>query len=276
MLDAVVIGAGIFGSLITRALRRSGLEVVTIDARRKGAGSPPAACLMRYGWFSALGKEVYVPALQKLDDLVGVQELTFQINNLKSATIQWCNPKQLLLDRSEIREGDVFRIWPERGHWLVSLSNQKLEPILLQTKLVIVAAGIWTKLLVPEIDVVGQAGVAWLWPTGKIELPKIKVWAPYKQLVAFNRGDGLWVGDGTSLQELDAARKYQSRIRCERFISAPATSNPRELFGYRPYVKGAKPCFLKEIKRGLWIATGGAKNGTLAAGWCADQIARAV
>ena len=35
-----------------------------------------------------------------------------------------------------------------------------------------------------------------------------------------------------------------------------------------------KPCLLEEIRPGLWVASGGAKNGMLAAGWAAHEICR--
>jgi glycine/D-amino acid oxidase-like deaminating enzyme len=274
MIDAVVIGAGIFGSLITRVLRQGGLNVFLIDSRREGAGSPPAACLMRPSWFSALGKDVYVPALQRLDDLVGVQELTFRVNKLKTTVVQWCDPKRVLLEQVDSSEA-VSHIERSGAGWQVNFARWPTpEPVI--AKLVVVAIGVWTPLLFPEIKVEGQAGVAWLWPHEAIEDPFIQVWAPFKQIVAFNRGDGLWVGDGTAVHSLGPKRFEASKRRCLGALSRKPLTEPVPLFGIRPYVSDSKPCLLRQMYRGLWVATGGAKNGTLAAGWCADQIARAV
>jgi glycine/D-amino acid oxidase-like deaminating enzyme len=273
--DAIVIGAGIFGSLITQALRQSGLEVFVVDARRDGAGSPPAACLMKPGWYSALGKDIYAPSLQKLDSLVGVQELTFRVNKLKSTTVQWCNPKRVLLPQIDLTAA-VKRIDRAAGGWQVVFARASPFPEPVVAKLVVVAIGVWTPILFSEIKVEGQAGVAWLWPEEIIEEPFIEVWAPYKQIVAFNRGDGLWVGDGTSVRNWNAGRREASRRRCVGALPQKPSTGPIELFGYRSYVSDSRPCLLRELKPGLWVATGGAKNGTLAAGWCADQITRAV
>ena len=283
MYDAVVVGAGIFGSLITRALRRSGLTVLTVDDRRPDAGSAPAACLMRPSWFSSLGKEVYEPALSKLDELVGVQELSFTVapTNIKTK-VSWCDPKKVLLDQSEVRTVRVSRIERVNDGWFVAFDNSAFDTGLVRhplvpvsARMVIVAAGIWTPMLVPEVDVVGQAGIAWLWPSDDIAEPFIRVWAPYKQIVAFNRGDGLWVGDGTTVRHWNETHRNKAYTRCKDAVGK-TKSAPIGLFGYRPYVQDAKPCFLKEVKKGFWVATGGAKNGTLAAGWCADQITKAV
>jgi hypothetical protein len=233
---------------------------------------------MRPSWFSSLGKDVYEPALKKLDELVGLSEIKFKIP-AGHVTVHWCDPKKVLLSGEEVRAGGARVISRGSDRWEVEISCGSSRPEFVFTRKIIVAAGIWTKLLVPEVDVVGQAGVAWLWPYGTILEPKVKVWAPYKQLVAFNRGDGLWVGDGLSLRNWSAAYDAVSLARCREFIhldKSLVNEQPKRLFGYRPYVKEAKPCCLKEVNKGLWVATGGAKNGTLAAGWCADQLVRAL
>lgn len=279
--DAVVIGAGIFGSLLTRALRKAGLSTLTVDARHANAGSPPAACLMRPSWFSSMGKANYGPALEKLDELVGVQELKFKVRP-GSTRVYWCDPKKVLLDQNECRTGNVTGLAANGKLWEVSIvSGQKLWKA--QAPLVIVAAGIWSNLLFPEIgEIQAQAGVAWLWPDAKIEEPFIRPWAPYKQIVAFNRGDGLWVGDGTSVKNWNDHYKQASLERCRTAVKASLAGAeghavvPDALFGYRPYVKGPDPCMFKQVRKGVFVATGGAKNGTLAAGWCVNQLLKAI
>lgn len=273
--DAVVIGAGIFGSLISRALQKEGKRVLTVDDRRENAGSPPAACLMRPSWFSSLGKDVYDPALKKLDELVGVQDIKFKLA-VGSVTVHWCDPVRVLCPVGYVAHDTVSRITPcRKTQWEVGFNLREPEVV----PLVVVATGIWSKLLVPDVEVTAQAGVSWLWPGADIPAPFIKAWAPYKQIVAFNRGDGLWAGDGTSLRYWSAEAEAASLARCRHELFArkalPPNEAPKQLFGYRPYVRHVKPCLLKQIKKGFWIATGGAKNGTLAAGWCADQIVRA-
>lgn len=273
-MDAIVVGAGIFGSLIARALRRSGRKVLVLDDKRRDAGSAPAACLMRPSWFSSLGKDVYDPALKILDDLVGVQDLKFLVTSKLATTVHWCDPKRVLLDQNEVRTGCVGGMELQKdGSWSVWATHQDGGRCY-SARLVVVAAGIWTPLLFPEIEVTGQAGVAWLWPAGRIEEPFIRVWAPYKQIVAFNRGDGLWIGDGTTVRHWSRCHEEAALRRCIKALGNIEVP-PKRLFGYRPYVKDSKPCLLKELRPGLWIATGGAKNGTLAAGWCADQVIRA-
>ena len=44
------------------------------------------------------------------------------------------------------------------------------------------------------------------------------MWAPYKQIVAFNRGDGLWAGDGTSHVLSKDEAKFVFEKGCEHII----------------------------------------------------------
>lgn len=154
---------------------------------------------------------------------------------------------------------------------------------MLEARNIIVAAGIWTERLLRQVAQQGQRGMALLFPELHPERGKIKVWAPYRQLVGFDRGDGLWVGDGTAIkaENWDDERTRQVYNRERQFgdqvmgtLGLSPNDGARLLHGIRPYAKGHKPCLLQEVEPGLWAASGGAKNGTLAAGWAAHEIAR--
>lgn len=279
MYDVAVIGAGIFGSLITRALKKAGMSVVTIDAGLPSSGSRPAACLMKPSWFSSLGRETYEPALKKIDELVGVSEIAFKLLPTKAqATVYWADPAKVLLGVLDVDVviGRVKQIVSTTIGYQLDLQDDDA----ISAKRVVIAAGVWTPLL-SEVQVTGMAGTAWLWANEHIDQPLIQPWAPFKQIVAFNRGDGLWVGDGTSIKRWNDNYRLGSKIRCmgavKKSLSKKA-DEPRVLFGYRPYVSrtDGKPCLLQQTRPGLWVATGGAKNGTLAAGWAADQLVKAL
>lgn len=265
--DVAVVGAGLFGSIIAKALRGLGKSVVVFDARYPEAGSKPAACLMKPGWFSALGKAVYDPALATLERLYGLQELQFRVSTGVKVKVFWVSPAKIL---SEPHEVGPVRLLRRGKHWVFGADDQ------FEARMVVVAAGIWTSLLVPEVQQKGQAGVAFLWPQETIEQPFVKVWAPYKQIVGFNRGDGLWISDGTAIlrRNWTGAREEQCLNRCVRAVGQDLDhSPPVRLFGIRPY-HAMKPCYLAEVRPQLWVATGGAKNGTLAAAWCAHELVR--
>lgn len=289
MTDTIIIGGGLFGQIIAAELRAQGQTVRVIDNREPMAGSRPAACLMKPSWFSALGKEVYEPSLALLDRLYGVRDLPFDVTvgktgKLAEATVHWCDPAKILAGPTE--HWSVTRIGEKMdGGRFVEVSGpgpaRSLERVFARN--IVVAAGIWTERLLPQVAQQGQRGMALLFPELHPERGRIKVWAPYRQLVGFDRGDGLWVGDGTAIkaenwddertrQVYDRERQFGDRVMGTRGL-AP-NDGARLLHGIRPYAKGHKPCLLQEVEPGLWAASGGAKNGTLAAGWAAHEIAR--
>lgn len=261
MIDIAIIGGGLFGSIIAKAFPDR--DVAVFDDAQPTAGSRPAACLLKPSWYSSLGKGVYQPALKLLDDFYGVSDIQFK-TVVGKVTVHWCNPR-VILQRPTHSER-VSSIDKKGGKFIVHADKEY------QAKNVIVAAGIWSVGLVPlAVKLFGQAGIAYLWPHEAVEQPFIKVWAPYRQLVVFNRGDGVWAGDGTAIRAENWSDKHESAC-LSRCTKAFETTSPRSrLFGVRPYVD-AHPCYLKQHAPGLWVATGGAKNGTIAAAWCAHEL----
>lgn len=263
--DAIIVGGGLFGQIIARALRAEGRDVAVYDDRRPEAGSIPAACLMKPSWFSGLGKDVYEPSLKLLDDLFGVKDVAFNLIPTRAqATVHWCDPVDIL--EGPRCPATVEEVCP--GYIMAG-------GVRIEADLIVVAAGVWTEKLLPQYKQTAQKGVAFLWPEMKT-VPAIQVWAPYRQLVRFNRGDGLWVGDGTAIKagNWTREREQQSLHRCTAYAAQYTHGElpPTFLPGLRPYAKGHKPCLLEEVSPGLWVASGGAKNGTVAAGYCAHVI----
>lgn len=272
MRDVVVIGAGLFGCVIARALRSQGMDVEILDDRRENAGSKPAACLMKPSWFSSLGPKVYRPALDMLSSLYDVQDLSMRVGPA-NALVHWIEPTSILGGET-VTKGTVIKISQADEGWRVEYRNPMNSEIDFTARKVIVAAGIWSSELVPVQDLSPRWGVAFCWD-GQIEQGSITPWAPYRQLVSFNRGPNeIWASDGTATK----VWKDELATVCERRVSdATKLGKPdRVLLGIRPYVKDAKPAYLREHMPGLWVATGGAKNGTLAAGWCAAQLVDAL
>jgi glycine/D-amino acid oxidase-like deaminating enzyme len=275
MHDAVIVGGGLFGQIIAAGLRSQGRDVLVLDRGEKEAGSRPAACLMKPSWFSGLGKDVFEPSLQLLDQLYGVRDLQFQLWPTRAlATVHWCDPKMILAP--ETRAENVVAVRPGQ------VETERGE--IISARLVVVAAGVWVQELLAQYPQQAQKGAAYLWP----DLPSghnpnfISPWAPYRQLVGFDRGDGYWMGDGTAIKAANWTpdRETMTYQRCASAIGRIGfldleTGFARKMVGMRPYAKGHKPCLLEEVQPGLWVASGGAKNGTLAAGWAAHRIMEA-
>lgn len=278
--DTLIVGGGLFGKITADALKAQGQRVIIIDESHEHAGSKPAACLMKPSWFSSLGHDVYEPSLKLLDELYGVQDLQFAVGKTVPATVHWVDPAKILTVTDRHRFLSAFH---DGQFWMCDIEH--LSPHFaakrstFMARNLIVAAGIWTNEVLEKIKGVqyrvpglkAQYGVSFYTP-GQIAKPFIQPWAPYRQLVAFNiQPDTVWVGDGTALSELSAERVEQCRERCfEALPSEPEVHVQR--IGARPYVKGVKPALLEDLERGLYVLTGGAKNGTLAAGYCAAKL----
>lgn len=284
--DTIVIGAGLFGSCIARALKNIDQDVLVLDDAQEGRGSKPAACLMKPSWLGGMKREDRDRALGWLDAAYGVQDLSFKVS-VGSAKAHWVPPRSILAPWGVVR-GTVTLIREyDRGWEVYYASGMEVA----YCRKVVVAAGVWSdqvlrcvttksgpKGCLPPLQVAAQAGLASLYYGTQVE-PTIRPWAPYKQLVKFNRGDGAWCGDGTAIKAAnwDSARTEQVARREDLFVhglGGPLPGTVR-LFGLRPYVKemGGNPAYLQEHAPGLWVATGGAKNGTIGAAWCATELA---
>jgi hypothetical protein len=286
-LDAIIIGGGLFGSVIEAKLNHMGMTTAIIDAEKQMRGSKPAACLMKPSWFSGMGSAVYNPALELLDEMFGIQDLTFEVRATKSGklsketTVHWINPRHILTHNKENRilgrVEEYLKDTPET--WVVRyLDANTGNPKSLSAHNLIVAAGIWTEKLTgnSKHKQVGQVGAAFKWKD-HVPKPYIFPFAPYRQIVAFNIDDYVWFGDGTAIKQENWSQEHidRSMYRMVHHFPGPK-EDAHYIEGIRPYHKGSKVCLLDNPEAGLWVASGGAKNGTLAAGYCAHVISEAL
>ena len=274
----VVVGGGLFGCITAAALRSIGENVVVIDDHRPRRGSDPAACLIKPGWVSSMPKEQFDQSIKLLDDLYGVQDIHFQVNGLVTSKVFWVDPKSILKKPDVV--GTVLGVFGTRTDgWKIQFNaddedgNSFDNPRTIYAQKVILCCGAWAEELAKGVvSVVGQVGQASSY-LGQVATPTIDVWAPYKQLVKFNRTpQHVWVGDGAAIitKNWDAGHISRNEERCDR--AAGGLPLVQRQTGIRPYVKDAKPCFLKEASPDLWVLTGGAKNGTVAAAWAARRL----
>lgn len=282
MLDVIIVGGGLFGSIAAANLRSSGMDVLVLDDGRPRSGSRAAGCLMKPSWLSKMGKANVDKSFEVLDRLYGLKTVELWAGPLK-VNAQWVNPDLVmnhgsgdLFDQSgKVRQDYIKAEVVEVGSGYVKCwvpSKQHAAPgMIFHARHVIVAAGAWTKELIPSCEVVGKVGVSVRLAHPPVD-NRIEAWAPYKQLVRFAAEGFAWAGDGTAI--LDAnwtrARREQSLKRILTFAGKAASGEVRE--GIRPYVKTEDPAALKQEAFGLWSLTGGGKNGTAAAGWAAAQL----
>lgn len=268
--DAIVVGAGLFGSTIARALMDAGMRVEVVDDARPLSGSRPSACLMKPSWFSGLGKDVHEPSLTLLDHLYGLQELVFEVWPIrKRQTVFRVDPLKVLDWGSLVwHRATAVEVGPSH----VGLDNGDR----LEARRIIVAAGYWCGQLLQGVHIQGKQGISYS-ARGTLERNIIKPWAPYKQSVSFQSDPGwIWVGDGTAIKPKNWTdeREEKTLNRCADLVGQ-ARDDLLPARGIRPYVPKVKPCLLERRPDGIWLATGGAKNGMVAAGWAASEILRA-
>ena len=283
MYDTIVVGGGIFGSVIAAHLRAGGQRVLVVGDDRPDSGSKPAGCVMKPSWISSLSEQEYTGGIHLLNDLYGVRTIFFQLRpSGKIVEAQHVNPRAILRGctaHPDYAEATVVSIDAKPGDPVaVAYRMRAVDAIgTVTAHHLVVAAGIWTPELCPWVQTKAQYG--WSFRGPPVHTPIISLWAPYRQVVAFNMDDGWsWSGDGSSLKLESATHERQQKAlhRCHVAMGHdPLRRDTYEVArGARPYADTqGKPCVV--ARRGsVWAVTGGAKNGTIAAAWAARELER--
>lgn len=269
MMDAIVVGSGLFGSIIARHLALSGVQVGLMGDNRAGTASLAAGCVLRPSWAVNMSNNDVEAALALLHLHYPVEE------------------KHLMTHPGRLKRIRVWHIYPQdilTGNNALQATVRSIEPGLVHTndmaipcRWIIVCTGIWGEELVAAMPRV-EAKYGMSIRAKPVSEEMVSIWAPYRQVVAINMKDGCsWIGDGTAVkaESLTEARIEASRARMLDKAGLPRQSWLSSCIGARPYIKGLKdPCYLAidPITR-VVVANGGAKNGTMAAAWAARRIA---
>jgi len=258
-----IVGNGLFGAVTRDLLRKRGIECETIDCGKSLSGSWPAGCLMKPSWLSKVkGRDA---ALELLDELYGLKTIPLAVGG----SLQHVDP-ELILRPPDIW-GAVRSVLPDVGEVIMEDGRVYCGKVL-------VAAGIWSKALLPahfrDVPLVGLQGVSFRLQGG-MPAARLHVWAPFKQAIAFEiASDVTWFGDGTSILRENFGDEHITRAR-ERLpslgLSPGAITDVR--VGIRPAVKGQVGWF-RRVGANCWVSTGGAKNGVVLAAAQALQFVK--
>jgi glycine/D-amino acid oxidase-like deaminating enzyme len=269
--NVVIVGNGLFGSIAATLARAEGHKVMVISDKKSQAASGASGCVLAPSWLTSLERGQIDVAMDVLKSLYTVHDLTFSTNLLKKFDAKRVDPKEVLV------EPDVFDKVDKVGNGFVSCGSKTWKGK------VLVAAGIWCEELLEGLPPMsGLYGASLLIP-GKLEHPKIHVYAPYRQAVAFQMEKNLvWFGDGTALVQktwmkrgagsecIEATRRRAVALGLSKACFDKVKIN----VGIRPYVEGHKAGYFEKVHSNTWVSTGGAKNGTVLAAWQANRFVK--
>lgn len=261
--NIIVVGNGLFGSIAATYARAQGHTVTVISEERKYAASKASGCVLAPSWLSSLDKPDIADAMAVLEYLYTVHPIEFQTNVLAKFKAHRVDPDAVLVKPDVV--GQVTSVTDGSVKYL----NQDGKPGTLRGT-VLVAAGIWSQELITQMPPIkGLYGCSLRIP-GQLVVPRISVYAPYRQAVGFqlNKKE-VWFGDGTALiaKTWDAEereRVAKTTARASDMMEAPI-ARATVFCGARPYVEGHKSGYLEQLSPKLWVSTGGAKNGTVLA-----------
>lgn len=278
MKDAIVIGCGIVGATITKALQLKGMDVLTLDDAQSMGGTAPSGGHLKPSWFGTLSKDEYKPSMELLDELWKLKEEQFVIRptGIKTTVYRVDTDKVLETPRTTGRVTAIGQL----HNYPTVVYSQGMEQHDERCRLLIVATGVWAAALVPSLTVTAKQGVSFRVRGYELCDPFIKPWAPYKQVVAHQQAPNeLWVGDGTAVlaKNWTKERTKQCLDRCIAALGQPPIqAKPPGIWareGLRAYTKPkGNPCLLEQLGPRAWVATGAGKSGTIAAGWAAWRI----
>jgi glycine/D-amino acid oxidase-like deaminating enzyme len=263
--NIAIIGAGVTGSVIARVLERAGHKVAVIDDARPNRATPASAGIIHPKWIDAFKKVEVTEGLMLLDTLYGLQQVWFGAecaNQLSPAQYLW--PEDRIIHRKVARLNGAY----------VILEDDRV----MKADYAIICTGCWANELAGDKihPIRATAGTAFLYDGMRIEKPVLRTWAPYKQLMAFNRDRStIWAGDGTSILPKNYTFQRE-QASFERIKAAVGFTPTRRVTGWRPMVVGQKSGVCEKIDSATWVVTGGSKNGTIFAAIAALRLLKEI
>ncbi len=275
--NVIVVGNGLFGSIAATLCREFGHTVTVVSDEQPRAGSLASGCVLAPSWLNSMERPQIDSAIDVLKELYTVLPMEFKTNLGKTFKASRVDPKTIL-----VKPDIVGRVQSAIGGRVLMEDGTKLP-----VGKVLVAAGAWCNGIVSGLPPVrGLWGASMLVKGHQLEDPRIHVYAPYRQAVAFNMDKKtVWMGDGTALvqstwQAQEENRLFQTAWRAHDLFGLPAPNTPegtkafRSQVGVRPYIEGHKAGYFANVEPNVWVSTGGAKNGTVLAAWQAFRFVK--
>jgi glycine/D-amino acid oxidase-like deaminating enzyme len=290
---AIIIGAGLFGSMITRYFRDRGIFVTLMDSEDKLAASKCAVGVYKESWTNGY-KEQYQVSKQVLNEYNLIEELDFvnlnillDENSKKSPYEKYLHIKceEILNIKPDII-GEVVRIDNNVVKYKPKEDDSQTPPKKLDADFVIVAAGYQTERLLlssgyKDAPLIEKYWGAVLDVNKEIEQCRIMQWAPYRQSIVLKTSDKKFLfGDGTKVKNFESKPEEVERVSArmvQHLQQITMLSDISKITGTR---EGIRPILPKEDKNNfirvhddkLISATGGGKNSSMLCGFIAKTI----
>lgn len=254
MAKLFIVGGGLFGSLAARYARSKGIEAVVFDSACPGAASPVAAGLFQEKWAARKLRFHYHHALPLLQRLADIRNVSLKHDDGRMESLLFIPPAELI-EPHPIRQ-QVTLI----GDGWMEAAGQRYEGG------VYIAAGIWSGQFLPQLEVHGKAGAAFVFSGERAA--RIRQAEAGRQCLAFVRDSGTtYFSDGTAERDYTAEHDRRSLARAAEM----GLTDPSErLWGIRPYTPRGP--FFQQIAPRTWLATGGRKMGTILAASFARRL----
>lgn len=264
--NVIIVGGGLFGCVAAALAERAGHTCTVVDAGERYAASRASGCVLAPSWLSSLSTEQIDAGMEVLTSLYKVEPVKFRTHLGLHFNAARIDPDTILA--RDIVRSRVVGV----SDGAVKLDNgQQLKGYIL------LATGIWTPDLVPSMPKVKALYGASVRFSARIAEPRLSVYAPYRQAVAFQLNSRqVWFGDGTALITSTWAKEEADRIAATQqrgydLLGLKERVAAKVYAGARPYVEGHKAGYYVQLAPKLHVSTGGAKNGTILAAYQAHR-----
>lgn len=272
--DIIIIGAGLFGSMTAKYMKKKGLNVILIDCEQEMAASKCSFGVWKEGWINKTIKTEVAEGLPLLEEFAGIKKEEFFNMDKEILEPMFYVDCRKILNEKYLKET------------VVSIKNNIVKTNKgehTSTKAVIVCAGVWTPELLKGYKNVPKVDIAWgatMDYSQNIDSSRYKTWAPYRQSILLKVDEKKFVfGDGATVKNpktedprIEAASTRLVLHAADVIGSSDISKITSVKEGYRPYLAKGFGSMVNQHDSKLFSATGGAKNSTILCGWVAKSL----
>lgn len=280
----LIIGAGLFGSMVAKHLRSKGIDSLIVDRRDPLSASKCSSGIWRPGWAGKIAHQVEqslpIISLYTAVDTLNIYDADKEVET--SIDFIDCNN---ILDE-EFIEGEVVGCSKETSGKVhsvyVEVDGTKIE---IDCEYLLICAGAWTNAVLEKLKLPVLFGLDAHWGAvlhcqDKLQRNFIQNWAPYKQLYGLNlvrNGQEVsYFTMGMSAKNPPRGGDNRTLAIGEKMEAAARGFKMKQIIeipeGNRPFFSEKDTDFVNRHGANVWSATGGAKNSTLLCGYVAQRI----